>query len=125
MQPTDAQIDAAAMVLRRARECTAPLQEDGTLPCPFCNWEWHQDSQAETGCRFVAEEMLKAASAGDKSAKLKSSVSDLIKTMESKRDCAKAASKEFPGRQNWLLGAAEAYNDAAQELRAVLKRITR
>lgn len=64
--PTDKQIEAAALVLRRLRQCEAPLQSDGGLPCPFCRWEWHETDQSETGCLFVAEEMLKAAEAAQR-----------------------------------------------------------
>lgn len=52
-------------------------------------------------------------------------ISVMIEMMEDKREGAKAASKLNPSRQQWLLGEAEAYEDAADELRdllAVLKK---
>jgi len=62
--PTSEQIDAAALILRRLRGCDAPLQSDGSLPCPFCLWGWGgENGNDETGCMFAAEEMLKAAEA--------------------------------------------------------------
>jgi hypothetical protein len=47
-------------------------------------------------------------------------ISDMIEVMETKRVSATAASKHYPSREQWLLGEADAYEDAADELRDLL-----
>ncbi len=64
-QPSWDAVRAAALVLRRLRECDAPLEDDGNPPCPFCEWDWHPTNQSETGCMFVARQMLRAAHEAD------------------------------------------------------------
>ena len=55
-------VEAVALILRRARGCSAPLEDDGALPCPFCLYPWDEEhgDQTETGCIFIAREILQA-----------------------------------------------------------------
>lgn len=64
-----------------------------------------------------------AGLSGDEYANLRHRMSELVDTMESKRESAKAASEHHPSRKQWLLGEADAYEDAADELRDFMKEM--
>jgi len=53
---TGTQIHEAARILQRLRRC------DKKVPCAFCRWQWDDNTNhRETGCLFIAEQMLTAA----------------------------------------------------------------
>lgn len=64
-----------------------------------------------------------AGLSGDEYSNLRARVSELIDTMDNKRESAKAASVHNQSRAQWLLGEAAAYEDAADELRDFFKTL--
>lgn len=61
-----------------------------------------------------------AGLSGDEYSNLKGRLSDLVDHLESKRESAKAAAKVYPSKAATVLGEADAYDDAADELRDLL-----
>lgn len=48
-------VEKVRAILYRLREC-----ECGEPPCPFCSWDWNDTDNSETGCDFVAREIVAA-----------------------------------------------------------------
>jgi hypothetical protein len=61
-----------------------------------------------------------AGLSGDEYAKLKGRLSDLVAHLEDKRESAKAAATHYPSKAATVLGEADAYDDAADEVRELL-----
>lgn len=64
-----------------------------------------------------------AGLSGNEYSDLRARVSELIDTMDSKRASSKAAAEHNPSRRQWLLGEADAYEDAADELSDFFKTL--
>lgn len=61
-----------------------------------------------------------AGLSGDEYAKLKGRLSDFADHLEGKRDSAKAAAQHYPSKADTVLGEADAYDDAAADVRAII-----
>lgn len=61
-----------------------------------------------------------AGLSGDEYAHLRGRLSDFADHVEGKRDSAKAAATHYPSKAATVLGEADAYDDVASDLRALL-----
>ncbi len=61
-----------------------------------------------------------AGLSGEEYAKHLGWLSDFVDHVESKRDSAKAAATHYPSKSATLLGEADAYDDVASDIRALL-----
>ena len=61
-----------------------------------------------------------AGLSGDEYSNLRSRLSDFADHLEGKRDSAKAAATHYPSKAQTVLGEADAYDDAAADVRAIL-----
>lgn len=52
-------IARVAKAIREGRQCGTP-QEPLTVPCPFCEWEPHEQDGSETGCVWLARAVIAA-----------------------------------------------------------------
>jgi hypothetical protein len=64
-----------------------------------------------------------AGLSGDEYAKLLGRLSDFADHLEQKRDSAKAAATHYPSKAATVLGEADAYDDAAEDVREILKTL--